>query len=423
MNIPSLDAFLKQLPPETQEVIEALWEAVPLDQRDNLVALLRSIPKDAGSVRRLLELSRDQLRQAFGRKHRVAIIGPTNTGKSTLYNQFVQRKEEKALVSPVPGTTRVPSQADAGLFAVVDTPGADAVGAPGETERRLALEAAADADMLVILFDAVQGVKQTEVDLFDQLNALGKPYIVAVNKIDLVRRDQAAVVRRAAETLNLEPDQVIPISARNGENLRALVTAIAVAEPALVSALGQALPQYRWQLAWRSIISSASIAAAIALTPLPVIDFAPLVVTQSVMVLGIARIYNYRITLERARELVVTFGLGFIGRMLFAQLSKLGGVPGWLLAAAIASSLTVAMGVAAAVWFERGERLSQETLSRLTRELTGQLLDTLKSLGSRRPSRKTLRQRIESALEEADLRKDLPGGTGGIPPAEPPAEM
>lgn len=420
MNIPSLDSLLQKLPPETQEVIRALWEAVPPEQRGDLTALLRSIPKDAGSLRNLLDLSRDQIRQAFGRKHRVAIIGPTNTGKSTLYNQFVQRKQEKALVSPVPGTTRVPSQADAGLFAVVDTPGADAVGALGEAERRLALDAAADADILIILFDAVQGVKQTEVDLFAQLAALGKPYIVVMNKIDLVRREQAAVLRRAAETLSLEPEQVIPISAKNGDNLRALVTGIAVAEPALVSALGQALPQYRWQLAWRSIISSASIAAAIALTPLPVIDFAPLVITQSVMVLGIARIYNYRITLERARELVVAFGLGFVGRMLFAQLSKLGGVPGWLLASAIASSLTVAMGVAAAVWFERGERLSQETLNRLTRELTGQLLDTLKNLGSRRPSRKTLRQRIESALEEVDIGKELPGGGASEEPPEEP---
>jgi len=417
---PTLESILKNLPPETQEVIRAMWQGVPADQRGDLTALLRYVPKDPGSLRTLLDLSKNQIRQAFGRKHSVAIIGPTNTGKSTLYNQFVQDKGEKALVSPVPGTTRVPSQADAGLFAVVDTPGADAVGAAGETERQLALDAAAAADILVILFDAVQGIKQTELDLFDQLAALDKPYIVALNKIDLVRRERSEVVRQVAGTLGLETEQVIPISAKNGENLGALVTGIAVAEPALVSALGQALPQYRWQLAWRSIISSASIAAAIALTPLPVIDFAPLVITQSVMVLGIARIYDYQITLERARELVVTFGLGFIGRMLFAQLSKLGGVPGWLLASAVASSLTVAMGVAAAVWFERGERLSRETLSRLTRELTGQLLDTLKSLGSRRPTRKTLRERIETALEETDLGKELPGaqlpdGTAGKP--------
>jgi uncharacterized protein (DUF697 family) len=194
---------------------------------------------------------------------------------------------------------------------------------------------------------------------------------------------------------------------------------IALAEPALVTALGQALPQYRWQLAWRTIASAASVSAVIALTPLPVIDFAPLLVTQSVMVLGIARIYDYKITLERARELVVTFGLGLLGRTLFGELSKLGGLPGWLLSSAIASSVTVAMGVAAAAWFERGERLSHDTLNRLTRELTAYFLEALKGLGKRRPSRASLKERIEQALQHPDIAKDL----GDLPVSlEPPPE-
>ena len=93
-----------------------------------------------------------------------------------------------AKVSPIPGTTRINQTADAGLFAVIDTPGADAVGEVGEKEKLEALKAARDADFLIILFDAIQGIKKTEQEIFEELKALGKPYIVALNKIDLVKQ-------------------------------------------------------------------------------------------------------------------------------------------------------------------------------------------------------------------------------------------
>jgi uncharacterized protein (DUF697 family) len=245
--------------------------------------------------------------------------------------------------------------------------------------------------------------------------------VVVLNKIDLVKRDADKVVERAAADLRLKPEQVLPISAKEGKQVGKVLMAIAAAEPSIVAALGSALPAYRWQLAWRAIASAASVAAVIALAPLPVVDFAPLVVTQSMMVLGIARIYNYKITLERARELVATFGLGYLGRTVFQELSKLGGPPGWLLAAAVASSTTVVMGYAAAVWFERGEKLSSQTLKAITRKVTGDLLGSMKSLGKRRPRRKELQESIRSALENSPiaddpsaLEQDIASGSDGI---------
>jgi uncharacterized protein (DUF697 family) len=123
-------------------------------------------------------------------------------------------------------------------------------------------------------------------------------------------------------------------------------------------------------------------------------------------VVSIARIYNYKITPARAAELVATFGLGFLGRTLFEELSKLGGLPGWLLSAAIASSTTVVMGYAAVRWFEKGQKLSTEALKKITRETTAYLLDTLKSLGKRKPGQKGLQQRITESLESSPLAKD-----------------
>ncbi len=398
------DEILTQFPPDVQATVRKVWDALGPNEKASFLSLLVGFPADTTMVKLLVKLSTAQIRQAFGSKHRVVIVGPTNVGKSTLYNQLVQNKSDQAVVGPLPGTTTENQQADAALFTVVDTPGADAVGSAGEQEKNLALSAATNADFLVLVFDAIQGIKRTEQELFNEMSALKKPFVVVLNKIDLVpRKDLQGVISSAARNLGLVPDQIVPIVAKDGKNLGKVLLAVAATEPEMVAALGQALPEYRWQLAWQTIVRSASISAAIALAPLPVIDFVPLVVTQSIMVVSIARIYNYKITPQRASELVATFGMGFLGRTLFQELSKLGGLPGWLLSAAIAASTTVVMGYAAVRWFEKGEKLSSETLKKLTQGLTSYMLDTLKSLGKRKPNQKGLQERIAQSLESSPL--------------------
>jgi uncharacterized protein (DUF697 family) len=145
---------------------------------------------------------------------------------------------------------------------------------------------------------------------------------------------------------------------------------------------------------------AASTAGAIALTPLPFADFLPLIVVQSTMVMSIARIYAYRITLARARELVATFGVGFLARSLFYELSKFGGPPGWLVSAGVAAGTTLALGRAASVWFERGERMSGEALQRLSRATAGGLMQRLGSGRRRAPTRAELQSEVENALAD-----------------------
>jgi small GTP-binding protein len=402
--MPVSDEIFKRFPADVQAAVRTIWDALGPAEQQSLLTLLSGFPTDANLWRLLVRLSTNQIRQSFGQKHRVAIVGPTNVGKSTLYNQMVQNKQDLAEVSPLPGTTKINQQADAVLFTVVDTPGADAVGHIGENEKNLALAAAEEADFLILLYDAIQGIKKSELEIFNQLSSLGKPYIVVLNKIDLVpHKNLEGVISQAAANLGLKSDQVIPVVAKDGKNLSKVLLAVAATEPEMVAALGQALPAYRWQLCWRMIVSAASISAAIALTPLPLIDFIPLVLTQSVMIIGIARIHNYRITPQRSAELVATFGLGFLGRTIFQELSKLGGLPGWLLSAAIASSTTVVMGYAAVRWFEKGEKLSSESLKKLTQIVTANLLDSLKGLGKRKPGKQNLHQRIAASLEESPL--------------------
>lgn len=403
MEKPVIDSVVKKFPKDVQGTVKTIWESLSPSEKNTFTALVKGFPSNSNLAKLLIKLSAVQIKQAFGTLSKVAIVGPANVGKSTLYNQFIHERGDLAVVSPLPGTTRVNQEADAGVFAVVDTPGADAIGEVGENEKAEALRAARDADFLIVLFDSIQGIKKTEKEIFEELSTLGKPFVVALNKIDLVKADQAGIQKLVATHLGLELDQVIPVSAKSGKGVDQLLVAIAATEPRIVAALGKALPEFRWRLAWRSIISSASLSAVIALIPLPVIDFAPLIINQTTMVLGIARIYDYKINLQRARELVVTFGLGFLGRMLFQEISKLGGLPGWLLSSAIAASTTVVMGYAAAQWFEKGEKVSAESLNRMTREVTAKLLESLKGLGKKRPGKEKLRDVIAESLEEIKL--------------------
>jgi small GTP-binding protein len=410
-----IDDLLREFPEPSRARVRSAWEALPEAARSRLDSALDALPTGLSPWKTLMSLALAHLRLAAGGKGRVAIVGPANVGKSTLYNQLASENGDRAEVSPVPGTTRANQQADAGLFVVVDTPGADAVGEVGEREKAIALTAAREADFLVVMFDAIQGIKRDEQALFTELAELGKPFVVALNKIDLVKAHSDRVVAQAAKSLRLEPEQVLPCSAQDGKNVDRILLAVAKGEPEIVAALGQALPAYRRKLALQATRRAASTAAAIALAPLPILDVVPLLAVQASLVLGIARIYDYKITFGRARELVATFGLGLLGRTIFQELSKLGGPPGWLLAPAIASSTTAVMGYAAALWFERGERLTGETLRRLTKVVTGHMMEALTGLGRRRPHRRTLEEKVAAALESAPL-PDEPTSTRATDP-------
>jgi GTP-binding protein Era len=325
-------------------------------------------------------------------------VGPANAGKSTLYNLLLRPGEAQAEVSAVPGTTRLVQEGEAGLFSVIDTPGTDAT--YGVEERERALLAAAQADVLVVLFDAGHGIRGPEREIFDRLVGLRVPMVVGLNKIDLVPRERAEVLGKAAAALGIRSDEIVPVSALHGEGAERLLRAVAESEPEIVAALGQALPAYRWKLSQAVIIRSASAAAAIGLTPLPFVDFIPLVALQISMVLAVGRIYSYRITWARGRELLATVGIGALGRTLFYELSKFGGPPGWVLAAAVAAGTTAALGYASALWFERDEGLTREHLRAMSKAFSQVVVERLRSRGKRRPGRASLRELVQQAMEE-----------------------
>lgn len=352
------------------------------------------LPSNVQGWRGLMGEAGRHLQAALGDKHRVVIVGPANTGKSTLYNRLIQSRADRQDVSPLPGTTTRSRLADSGLFALVDTPGLDVAGATGEAQRRMALEAVQQADYIILLFDGSRPIGPGERGAYLELLSLRRPMAVVLNKIDLMVEERQQVAQRAAQALDIPPEAILLISARSGIGLGNLLVAIVSDEPGLVAALGQAMPEYRWRLAQTVISRSATAAAAIALTPMPIISFVPLLGIQSLMALSIARIYGKRLTLARARELIFTFGMGVLSRTLFIELSKLGGPPGWVVSVGVAAGMTVSMGYAVATWFESGERLPSAAMLRVARAVSQNLASRL-----RKGSRMSMRKQVGEALQ------------------------
>ena len=383
--------------------VQSAWDGLPKQTRSEVERALRRVPGGLKGWRALIDQAVEHFRLAGGTKGKVAIVGTANVGKSTLYNALIQPDEEQAEVSAVPGTTRDIQAADAGVFTMIDTPGTDATGELGLEERDKALRAARGADLILLMLDASHGVRNPERELYEELKQLGLPMVVALNKIDLVSKEMPQVTGQASANLRLDYDQLIPISALRHRGLEDLLLAMVRQEPELLVALAEELPAYRRKLAQTVIVRGSSAAGAIGLTPLPIIDFIPLLAIQASMVLGIARVYAFKMNLARARELIATLGIGALGRLAFYEVSKLGGPPAWLLSAGIAAGTTATLGYAAVVWFETGRSLTREEIRDLMRANTRRLIERLRTMGRRKPRKADLTEELDQALGDLDL--------------------
>jgi GTP-binding protein len=169
----------------------------------------------------------------------VAIIGRPNVGKSSLVNRLL--REERVLVSSMPGTTR--DAVDSLLrwhrrdFRIVDTAG---IRRPGKVARSGPLESVSvivarravdNADVAVVVVDAVEGATEQDGAIAGEAERAGCGIVVAVNKWDLVKEkgpDFAKAfddeMRRRLKFLDYAP--VLHISAVTGERTPRLLETI-----------------------------------------------------------------------------------------------------------------------------------------------------------------------------------------------------
>ena len=179
---------------------------------------------------------------------KIAIAGKPNVGKSSLLNRLVG--EERAIVSPIPGTTRdaIDTHIEVGGLPVtlIDTAG---IRRRGKIERGVekysvmrSLKAIERADVVLLMIDAAEGITSQDTHIAGFILDAWKSTVVLVNKWDSIEKDTntmedyTAHVRRELNFMDYVPmlfisaktgqrlDQVLPIALRVQEERLARIT-------------------------------------------------------------------------------------------------------------------------------------------------------------------------------------------------------
>jgi len=160
---------------------------------------------------------------------KVAILGRPNVGKSTLLNQLIG--EERAIVSPIAGTTRdaIDTQLewDDETITLIDTAGIRRRGKidPGVEKYSVlrAVKALKRADVALLLIDAVEGITSQDAHIAGMLVEENASVVVLVNKWDAIEKDTYTIneytdeIRHALNFMPYVP--LIFISALGGQRV------------------------------------------------------------------------------------------------------------------------------------------------------------------------------------------------------------
>ena len=147
-----------------------------------------------------------------------AIVGKTNVGKSSLLNVLL--KEERAIVTPIPGTTRDVIEEVLNIYGIpvrlMDTAGlrkpADSIEQEGV---RRAKERVADSDFVLLMLDGSRELDADDLEIFGEIR--GKKRAVIINKKDLPLRISLEEVKS-----RFKDDPIVLISALKNEGIDGL---------------------------------------------------------------------------------------------------------------------------------------------------------------------------------------------------------
>ena len=165
---------------------------------------------------------------------RLAVAGRPNVGKSTLINAWLG--EERLVAFDQPGTTRdaihVPFEKNGQRFELIDTAGLRRKGKVFEAIEKFSvvktLQAIADANVVLLLVDATQGVSEQDAHIAGYVLESGRAVVVAINKWDATDEYQRQTLQRSIESrlsfLKFAP--VLNISAIRRQGLNAVWKAL-----------------------------------------------------------------------------------------------------------------------------------------------------------------------------------------------------
>ncbi len=152
----------------------------------------------------------------------LALVGRPNVGKSTLFNRLTKSRD--AIVADVSGLTRDRHYGNGRHgkheFIAIDTGGfePEATGGIFREMAKQTRQAVAEADVVIFVVDAKDGISAQDHDIAGYLRRLGKPCLLAANKAE----GQLAGAQ-LGEFFELGLGQVYPISAAHGQGIHSLV--------------------------------------------------------------------------------------------------------------------------------------------------------------------------------------------------------
>lgn len=225
----SVRSLKGELSRRIEEIVEMLMEArslleATLDfpdeelEMDATLPALRALDEAVSAAENVLRMARQGERVRTG--FRVIIAGRTNAGKSSLLNALAQ--SEKAIVTPIPGTTRDLLEVDieVGGLAVqlIDTAGIRETWDTIEQEGvRRARDRMRDADLILWVYDAVLGMEEEELAELP----VGAATVTVRSKVDLARQNSLLVPG------GLRQVQVSAVTGEGLDDLRAVIREVA----------------------------------------------------------------------------------------------------------------------------------------------------------------------------------------------------
>ena len=158
----------------------------------------------------------------------VTLIGRPNVGKSTLMNYLIGQKI--AITSNKPQTTRNRIQTvltrDEGQIVFVDTPGIHkAKNKLGEYMVNVAERTLNEVDVVLWLVEPSTFIGAGEQHIAEQLKKVKTPVILVINKVDMVKKEEVLSFIDAYRKI-YDFAEIVPVSARSGENTEELVKVI-----------------------------------------------------------------------------------------------------------------------------------------------------------------------------------------------------
>jgi len=152
----------------------------------------------------------------------LALVGRPNVGKSTLFNRLTKSRD--AIVADFAGLTRDRHYGQGRLgrreFIVIDTGGFEPDASSGiyKEMAKQTRQAVAEADVVIFVVDARNGLSAQDHDIANYLRRIGKPCLLVANKAEGMREGA-----QLAEFYELGLGDVLPVSAAHGQGVRGML--------------------------------------------------------------------------------------------------------------------------------------------------------------------------------------------------------